>query len=182
MALLKLDRLGARERWGLGLALAFALVLLVDRLVVTMVTHRIRAVEGQMARESKELAYNRRVLRSKGPIEAEYERIEALLASGLPDSEAINQVMGEVDDLALGAGIDVKKREHRPSVASRGYTEFLVEINEFESSMANLLTFLHRVWETPGMLRVKRITVGPAGEEGVVEGSAVISKILISGG
>ena len=183
MALLKLDKLGARERWGLGIALVVVLVLLVDRLVVDMVANRIQSVRAQAVAEAKELDYNRRVLQTRGPIEAEYGRIEGLLASGLSDSEAIDEIKGEIDDLARETGVSLVSMEHRaPSGDTAGYREYVIEVRKFEGSMQSLLAFLHKVWETPGMMRARKVTVTPGSEEGMLQGSAVISKLLIGSG
>ncbi|MDP6631388.1 MAG: hypothetical protein QGH42_02815 [Kiritimatiellia bacterium] len=182
MAFLKLDRLGARERWGLGVALVFVLVLMVDRLVVGMVADRVSAVEAQTASDSKELDYNRGVLRSKGPTEAEYVRIEGMLASEMSDSEAIDVIKGEIDDLARETGVDLVSMEHRSPEPSAGYTEYVIEIRKLEASMEGLLSFLHRIWEAPGMMRVRKVMIGPGAEDGRVEGTVVVSKILIPTG
>ncbi len=182
MAFLKLDKFGARERWGLGLALVFVLVLMVDRLVVGMVAERVSAVEEQAATDSKELDYSHGVLKSKGPIEAEYGRIEALLRSGLSDSEVIDEIKGEIDDLARGAGVDLVSMEHRAPVPSPGFTEYVIEIRKLEASMESLLSFLHQVWQTPGMMRVRKVTIVPGADDERVEGTVVISKIMIPTG
>jgi len=179
MEILKLDKLGTRERWGLGLALVFVLVLLVDRLVVGMVADRVRAVEEQAATDAKELDYSHGVLRSKGPIEAEYARIEALLASDLSDSEVIDVIKGEIDDMARSAGVELISMEHRTPAASAGFTEYVIEIRKLDAPMESLLSFLHQVWQTPGMMRVRKVTIGPGADDERVEGTVVISKIMI---
>ncbi len=183
MAFLKLEKLRARERWGLGLALVFVLVLMVDRLVVGMVADRVETVEEQAAADAKELDYNRGVLRSKGPIEAEYSRIEALIASELSDSEEIDAIKAEIEDLAGSAGVAIIGRmEHRPPVTSAGSTEYVIDIREFEAPMAGLLSFLHQVWQTPGMMRVRKVAIAPSADDQRVEGTMVVSKIMIPTG
>lgn len=182
MALLKLDKLGARERVGLALALVCMLVLLVDRLVVGMVAGRVKAVTAQAAAESKELDYNRGVLKTQGPIAAEYARIEARLANALSDAEAIDQIKGRVDDLARAAGVELISMEHRSPLPAEGYTEYVIEIRKFEAPMDRLLDFLHDVWQTPGMMRVRKLTIAPGTDDATVEGSAIISTILIPTG
>ena len=179
MALLKLDKLGARERVGLGLALVCMLVLLVDRLVVGMVAGRIQAVAAQAAAESKELDYNRGVLKTQGPIAAEYARIEALLANELSDAEAIDKIKGQVDDLARASGVELISMEHRAPLPAEGYTEYVIEIRKFEAPMDHLLDFLHDVWQTPDMMRLRKLTIAPGADDTTVEGSAIISTILI---
>ena len=182
MALLKLDKLGARERVGLGVALACMLVLLVDRLVVGMVAGRVKAMAAQAAAESKELDYNRGVLKTQGPIAAEYARIEALLANELSDAEAIDKIKGQVDDLARASGVELISMEHRTPVPAEGYTEYVIEIRKFEAPMEHLLDFLHDVWQTPGMMRVRKLTIAPGADNSTVQGSAIISTILIPTG
>ncbi len=179
MALLKLDKLGPRERVGLGLALAFVLVLLVDRLVVGWVSERVRDIEAQAETDAKELSYNNSVLRAKGPIEAEYGRIEASLATRLSDSEAIDEIKGEIDDLARDSGVELVSMEHRGPVVNPGYTEYVIEIRKLEAPMEGLLNFLHRIWMSPGMMRVRKVTVGPGAGPDRVEGTVVISKLLV---
>lgn len=182
MALLKLDKLGRRERWGLGLALVFVVVLLVDRLVVGMVAERVGAVASQAATDAKELDYNHGVLRSKGPIEAEYSRIEAMLATPLSDSEAIDDIKGRIDDLAHETGVALVSMEHRTPRVASGYTEYVVEIRKLEAPMDSVLQFLHKIWASPGMMRVRKVTIGPGAEDGMVEGTVVVAQILIPTG
>jgi len=184
MALLKLDRLGARERWGLGVALVVLLVLLVDQLVISMVADRIQSVRAQAVTESKALYLNRQVLQTEGPITAQYEAIKQLLAGELSDAEAIEAMRGAIGDLADASGVSTpgSMKPRAPSGASEGYREYVIDIPKFQSSMESLLTFLHGVWVAPGMMRVKKLSITPSAEEGMIEGSLMISKLLIGDG
>jgi hypothetical protein len=84
--------------------------------------------------------------------------------------------------MARGAGVDLISMEHRSPVASAGFTEYVIEIRKLEASMEDLLSFLHQVWQTPGMMRVRKVTIGPGADDERVEGTVVISKLLIPTG
>ena len=113
MPKLSLEKLGPREKWGLGLAIGFVFVLLVDQVVVRAVTSRLDDLDALIEKQADELAYNTGVAEAAPAVEAEYAPIEGALASDLSESEAIDAITGEIDDVAQVSRLVLDSMEHR---------------------------------------------------------------------
>lgn len=177
----KLEKLAPREKWGLGLAALFLLVLITDRLVVQTVANRFQDLRIEEQNLTDQLAFASQVAAQKPAVQKAYEDVSGVLATARSDAETIDEMKGMLDLLAGESGlllVSMKHLEPRPAGTLR---EFIVDIGEFEGSMQAVMTFLHRVSQAPGLLRIARLTVSPAPRsDQPLKGSVLISKVMVA--
>ena len=177
MTLAFLSKLGARERLLLGLAGIVGLVLLADWLVVAPTAARTRALKAELDQAMGTLDYHRRVLQRQDVVSMAHEQVGDLIGRASAD-EAASLVTAEVDELALRMGVQLNRREAREPRKLSYCEEHIVDIGEFTAPLPNLVSFLHALHETPGMLRVPRLVVAPEKGTGRVKGSMVVTKVV----
>ena len=177
MMLSFLSRLGASERFLLGVAGIVGLVLLADWLVATPMIARTRALEAELEQALGKLEYNRRVLQRQASVSAAHEQVGDLIGRASTD-EAASIVTAEVDELAIRMGVELNRREAREPTRLSYCEEHIVDVGEFTAALPNLVSFLHALHETPGMLRVIRLKVAPEKGTGRLKGGMVVTKVV----
>lgn len=181
MAWLKLERLGWRERAGLSLAVACIVVFAADRLVVQPVLQRLRDLEDEIRREELGLAYNVRVLASEQRVAGQYDNVRDLLGSAPSTAQAIDEMKGQIDGLLSDAGVTLRAMEDRRTEGLTVCDEYSVDV-KFEAATKSLIRFLYELPRLPGTLRVSKLQIAAGREPGMVEGSMLISKLVIPPG
>lgn len=174
-----LNKLAPREKAGLVVALLCILGVLLDYLVVSRVVRAIDDVKAEIERESMELEYNVAVLSRKQSVERQYEGVSGILHEAAVAAEAIDRMKGEIDEIARNAGIAIISMEHREPKSSPNYDEYIVEVGKFESTMEQLVRFLHDLHVADGMLRVSQIKVSADEQGGPLTGSVLITKVMM---
>lgn len=177
-----LDRLGKLKGWGhvvLVLVAVLILVATIGGLAVRPIARTLADMDARIAEAEDALARNEDVLRWRDDIAAEYAAIETyLVASGSPAEEADNMA-AEIDRLLRAHDIDAPQMGGLRPREDDAYNEFSVEIKSFESDLPNLLQFLYQCHESPGLLRLSKMTLSPSRiEDGRVQGAMLITKVM----
>lgn len=182
----KLAKLGSREKLMLSLAGLSLLAVAAQYLVVQPVLRSFNEMESRI--EAQEDAYrtNQVFVAWEDDVLERYSAVSGKLGTVSKRAESIDDMKGQVDDLAQKAGVVVQSSDHRePNLASHAPCEtYFVEIKRFRADMKSLLSFLYELQAAPGMLRVVSLNLTPRREDGVFEGSMLITKVMIpaSGG
>jgi hypothetical protein len=176
----KLDKLGAREKVGLAVAFLCLALVLLDNVVVRPVLRRLQDLDVQIHDEQKGLRDNRRILQWEPSVSAAYERISGMLARTSSEASQSDEMKGEVDALARQAGVAIVSMKDRELQKQEFVEEYAVEIDEFEADITALLSFLHEIQKSPGMLRVVRLNVTPGKSRTTVKGSMLITKAMVA--
>jgi hypothetical protein len=174
-----LDRLGKRER---ALLLAMLLVLggvAVDGLLVRPMARRLAVLDAGIQAEESRLAYQDRVLESREAVRKRYEAARGLVGVASSPAAAIDDLKGEIDELARRHNIVLQAMDHRESKTDGASQEFWVEIGKCEAGVSDMVGLLCALRDSPGLLRVDRLTLGPAGSVDRVKGSMLISKVML---
>lgn len=182
MILDKLQKLGVREKVLMVMACIMIIGLIIDYGVVQPVIVQCDEMDDAVVQARLELRVYRDYLRMRQNIDKEYESNQGLLSESTEVSQDIDQLKGEVDQIAEGAGLTYDSMSHSDPVQmpESHYMEYLVTIGKYQTDMPNLLTFLRNIHQTPGMLRVTRLNVKPVKGSDKITGSIVISKVMIS--
>lgn len=180
MISLKFDRLSTREKFGLTLAAVFVFVALMRWVVAAPVLGVIQGMDDKIVELRSKLSVDASYVQQEPTIRAEYQKVKDLLGQTSSDAKAIDEMKGEIDDLARKHKVDVPSMEGRePRKKSYYYTEYFVEISSFESDTKDLLEFLKSVQDAPGMMRVVRLSVGPTRSATRVKGMMLLAKIML---
>jgi len=152
MILDKLVKLAPREKIGIAIALVIVMGVFVDRLAVRPVVGRISELQAGITGESDKLEYSLRVLAMKG----------------------------QIDELSRQSGVNLASWEEGAPGKALSCDEYSVAVREFEARESDLLDFLHELRVSPGLLRVDDLKFSPDKEKGVIKGSMLITKVMIS--
>lgn len=178
----KLDKLGIREKIGLGVAVFCVFALVVEKLVVQSLAAKYRAWEAEIKALEVTVAIDRQDLQSRDAVTREYEGLGDVLGTVTSQDEAITGLKGEIDDVARRTGVSLQSMEHREPVKMGWGEEYAVVVGSFEADIKNLLTFLYELQKSPGMLRVNKLTVNPGKNKGAVKGAMSITKVMVPAG
>jgi len=179
MILQKLEKLGPREKLGLAIATILVSALLADGLVIKTVANVFKELDADIENEQNGLAYNRRLEEGQPGVSAKYQAVKDLLGEAPSSAEAIDEMKGQIDELARRAGLDIVSMAHREPRKRNFCVEHSVEVGEFEGDLAKMLRFLHELRKLPGMLRVAQLSVTPDKSRGLLKGSMLITKVMI---
>lgn len=178
MKLLALERLGGREK-GFLLAMACVCLLFVlDLLFVRPMQARLSGLDSEIDLRRKEMEAQAAVLSEEAAVAHEYESVRGMIGLAPSTASAVDEMKGEIDELARKNGVVLQSMEHREGSKSAACQEFLVEIGKCESGFQDLLRFIAAVQDSQGLLRVERVTMAPAIADRV-KGSILISKAMI---
>jgi len=176
-----LGRLPARERFWLGVAVAFIFLLIVDQFVVRSVARDLQRMDVDIAILENRVEHNRKVLQLEDSVETQYEQVSDLIGESGPEQEAIEALKGTVDEMANKTGVGLKSMQHLAPDPLDFLTTYFVDVSEFATDSLNLMNFLHEVQTVPGMLRIRRLVVNAQDTSTRVKGSVVISKVMTKG-
>jgi len=180
MILDKLVKLAPREKIGIAIALVIVMGVFVDRLAVRPVVGRISELQAGITGESDKLEYSLRVLAMKDDVEKEYDRVIKLIHVASSSAEAIDAMKGQIDELSRQSGVNLASWEEGAPGKALSCDEYSVAVREFEARESDLLDFLHELRVSPGLLRVDDLKFSPDKEKGVIKGSMLITKVMIS--
>ena len=175
----KLKNLTVREQTGLSLAGLSLLAVALNYGVAAPLVRYLKRIDAEFRLEQQNLKVARSVADLDADVAGKYESSRGLLETTVSPSEAIDDVKGQIDDLAKRSCLSVNAMDHREPVSGQGMDTYLVEIGQFEADMKNLLQFLHEIRVAPGLLRVEKLTFSTDPEKGLLKGSVLISKAMV---
>ncbi len=176
-----LAKLSEREKIGLMVAGISLFLWLVNQVVVLGLEKRLNELGRDIEKKENESRYSKCVLQGMSNITKEYEEssVEMPRAPLSAKTTIMDELMGQVYDLAVQAGISEPATKHHEPVITKYYVEYAVELNGFQAEMPNLVRFLHLAQTAPGMLRVSLLTLSPGKTKSQVTGSILLSKIVM---
>ena len=176
------DKLSAREKAGFLVAGLFMLALVMDWAIVQPVLGKLKILNLKINMESIRLEYNLRIKDMEPDVEREYGEISGLINASISPDETINELKGEIDELARMNGIELGSIDHREPqkvpFCEKICEEYTVEIGRFEAKQSNLIKFLNNLKNKPGLLRVVKLSIAPSKSADSVTGSMLITKIV----
>jgi hypothetical protein len=175
----KIGKLRPRERVVLGLAAIVLLGLAADMFAVRPVLRALAAMDADIAEADAALQANENILALRESITTEYAAVEAYLTAGGSPAEEADLMAADIDALVRGHAIEVPSMGGLRPVETEAYTIFAVEIRNYECDAAALLRFLYACDESPGLLRVTKMTLAPSpAADGRVQGAMLITKVM----
>lgn len=179
MKLLALERLATREKYLLLGMVVVCVLLAVDFLFVRPVALSIARLENEVTVKKEKIREQRVVLASEAAVAREYESVRGVIGVAASPAAAIDEMKGEIDELARKYGVVLQSMDHREGAKRSACQEFYVEIGKCEAGFQDVLKFLCAVQDSHGLLRVERINLAPAGAGDRVKGAILISKAMI---
>ncbi len=175
---LHLSSLPLREQALLTLGCCFMVALAADRLVVAPMLVRLDRLDTEFRMDQEQLRSNRMVLQLETPVAEAYAAVRDRIGASGPETEAIELLKGNLDELARRSGISLRAMQHSEPVRSEFLVTYTVEVSDFSGEMVNLLAFFKALHEFPGMLRVARLRMTANTESSIVGGAMVVTKVM----
>ncbi|MCX7590814.1 MAG: hypothetical protein N2255_04215 [Kiritimatiellae bacterium] len=179
----RFGRLRAREKFGAVLAGLFLLGVVVDRAVVRPVRKGFGRLDAEIVSEKAALDLATQVAEQEKILTAEFEKARSYLERAAERGAAVHRLKEQIARLEKETGVNIlsiEDREIREPAQGRSYDVIAVEIGRFEARMQDLLKFLGRLQNEPGLLRVTNLNLNPVrGSVGQVRGSMLITKVTI---
>lgn len=181
MILDRLQKLAGREQAALGLAVACVFAVIADYALVEPMRAMAKELDVEIRIAERKLEYNLGYVKDSDKVAKSFESVKGLLGEASQESADIENLKGEVDGLAGDVGFGYESMSHQPAVRGDGgaYTEYFVKIGKFEADVDVLLSFMHELRVSSGMLRVAELKVAPGAKENSVKGTIVVSKVMI---
>lgn len=176
----KFQKLSARERGLLALAVAAVLAAFANFLVVQPTVVRFKEIDKEIEDKTVLRERNAVMLEDQALVEEEFRAASALLKMwGPSSSEEIEVLKAKVGDLAGEAGVVLDSINHREPTRIGHCDRYVIEISRFEARIPDLLRFLHVLSDGEGMLRIGRLTFKPRQKSDKVEGALAITRVAL---
>jgi len=173
----RLSQLPQREQLGLGIACAALLLLAADHFVVKPVSWKLKQLDVKIKMAEEQVDKNRKSLQYAESVEKQYAQVKDLIGVSKSDQEGLDFV-GFIDDMAPRNGVSVKSRKLQTAPPSDYLETYFVTIGGFESETVALINFLNEIESSPGLLRVKKLSISSQAPNDMLKGSLVISKAM----
>ena len=173
----RLSRLDGREKFGLLVVVLAIVLLILDWAVIRPINTRCRALDVDIERESKALAYQESVLQAGPQVDRQFTDIRERLGTAMPPAEALEVMKGEIDRLAQESEVSLIATKHRDPRHAEFYDEYALDIGDFETDEEGVARFLHAIMTAPGTFRVTRLKIAPDNTGKRVKGSMTVTKV-----
>jgi len=173
------DKLSRKEKIGISLALGFIVVAFFDRLIVSPIRARIRQINQNIQISEKQLSHDLRNVRLQDQIAQEYEQYVGYVQRSGSDEEEVAKILGEIESLSRQAGIYLVDMKPQTPKNIDFYKEYTIEI-EVEGEITPMTKFLHRLYASPQLMRIKKLRLNSKNEgDSMLKSSMVITKVLL---
>jgi hypothetical protein len=173
-----LARLSKREKFILYGTLLFGFLMLLDRMIIYPVFHRMEYLDQEIKRREYNIRKNMHILAQKDRILSESARYAPFLSNLKSEEEEVTSLLKEVEELANKASVylvDLKPSGSKDIGTSKKY---LVALN-CEAQMEQIVNFMYSIENSNKLLMIEKYQITPKSKESsVAKCSLSISKIV----
>lgn len=159
-----LGRRSKRERLVLYWTIFFVFLTLVDRLVFSPLTARIRFLNKEI--EAKETAITQalHMLGQKERILSESAKYAVFLAAAKSEEEQFTIILKEIESLANKASVYIIDMKPGGVRAEESFKQFMANVN-CEGEMAQLVRFMYDIESSSKMITIEKYQLSPKSPE-----------------
>ena len=172
-------RLSKREKLIFYGAAFFISLTVLDRLIVSPVSQKIKLLDTQIKEKEDTIKNNIELLARKDRIIAESKKYSSFLNSAQSQEELVTSVLKEIESLANKSSvylIDIKPAGFKDSGTVR---EYAVSLN-CEAQMEQLVEFMYTIENSNQLLAIDKYQLSPkAKESSLARCSMTVSKITM---
>lgn len=174
-----LNKLSKKEKVGLGIAVAFALLASFDRVIVEPINDRIQQINREINISEKQLGRDLRNLNQKEVITEEYQKYIQYVKKVGSDEEEVAKILVDIEELARKSRVYLVNIKPQSSKEIDFYKEYTIEIN-IEGEMEPIMNFLYHLNSSAQLLRAEKLRFNlGAKDSSIIKVSVLITKILI---
>lgn len=173
-------RLSTKEKIGLGLGMAFALLALFDRIVIGPMSQKFHHLNQEIRLAELDLCRDMRTLDEKEAVTKEFQDYARYVKQMGSDEEEMARFLREVENLANKSSVNLLDVKPQMPQSKDLQKQFTVEI-EAEGDMPAIIMFLHQLNTSDCLLRSEKITLKLIQKEkNILRASILVTKIVIS--
>jgi nucleoside diphosphate kinase len=155
---------------------------LVDRLVYYPIVNRFRELDQEILLQEKLRITNWRHLAAGGAVRKAYSAYDGYALIAGSDEEEMASLLNEIEGLARKTGLSLVNVKPKPLTKEKVWKQYPVEI-EVETEWASLIKFIHGLYTSKYLLRVKHLRLMPKGKRNTrVRGYLIVNKSVIQEG
>lgn len=174
-----ISRMSVKEKIGGVAALAFLLLVFVDRMVVDPVNLRMRQLNQEINIGEKKLAQYLRYMNQKGIVTNDYRKYEKFVKKSGSDEEEQTKILGEIEELARKTKVSMANMKPLPPRSVDFYRTYEISI-EVEGDMEAIVDFLYAIGNSAQLLRAEKVRINLKEKESpVVKGYLSVTKVVM---
>lgn len=155
---------------------------LVDRLVYYPIVNRFKELDQEILLQEKQLRINLRNLAARETVLKAYSAYNGYALAAGSDEEEVASLLNEIEGLARKTGLSLVNVKPKPLTKKEFWKQYPVEI-EVETEWAPLLKFIHGLYSSKYLLRIKHLRLMPTGRRTTrVKGYLIVNKSVIQKG
>ncbi|TBR17344.1 hypothetical protein EPO66_02900 [bacterium] len=174
-----IGRMSKREKAVFYAAVIFVSVMILDRIVISPITGKMRALDNEIRQKETSIKKNLHILAQKDRILMEGAKYAMFLNSSKSEEEEMTSLLKEIENIANKASvylIDMKPVGVKTSGLAQRYEISL----SCEGQMEQIVDFMYGIESSRELLVISRYQVSPKSRESsVAKASLAISKVVI---
>ncbi|MDD5729625.1 MAG: hypothetical protein PHN57_00640 [Candidatus Omnitrophica bacterium] len=171
--------LSKREKAVFYLAVIFLSITLVDRLIISPVSLKMKALDKQIKEKEENIVRDLHILAQKDKILAESVKNAPYVGKAKSEEELTTDILKEIENITSKSAVylvDMKPAGVKNIGSSKKY---LVNL-DCEASMDQLIDFMYTIENTSKLLTIEKYDIAPRSEESnTMKVSMSISKMVI---
>jgi hypothetical protein len=174
-----LAHLSKKEKLILYAALIFVSLAFLDRMVINVISSKIKALNKEITTRDSEIKNYLKILAQKNKIEIQRANYSSYLGKAKSENEEVTLFLKEVEGLANKAQIyliDLKPAAMKEEGSAK---KFLLNLN-CEGKMEQIVTFMYSIETSNKLLTIDKYQINPKSKDSnLAKCSMVISKLII---
>ena len=176
------SKLSKREKTIVYAAALVVFFASVDRLVYYPVVNRFKELDQEILLLENQVKDNRSNLAERESVLKTYSVYDGYALSAGSDEEEVAYLLNEIEVLARKTGLSLVNVKPKPLTKAEYWKKYPVEV-EVETEWVPLIKFIHGLYSSKYLLRVKHLRLMPKGRRSTrVKGYLVIDKSVIQKG
>jgi hypothetical protein len=177
----RLSKLTKRERTGLLIVAAIALVAAIHFLVWRPLAGAFARYDEEIEKLGSKVARNLKILTpaSTNAVLSDYRKYGECIRKRASTAEENSGMLTEIESLASQSGVALAATKPREPRIEDYYEEYAVEI-DVESTPKELVRFLYGLEQSTQLLRAQRLTLDAkaGGDAGRIKGGLMVTKVV----
>lgn len=161
------SRLSQRERIVLYGAAFFVSLTLIDRMIISPISGKLKALDDEIKQKRQEIARASAIVSQKEKISRANDNLSAYKTGSLPGEEEMTSLLKEIEVMANKSSvylIDLKPAGSRGSGLVKRY---LISLN-CEAQMEQLVDFMYNIESSSRLLTIEKYQISPKSKESSV--------------
>jgi Pilus assembly protein, PilO. len=172
-------RLSQREKLILYVTVSIVSLMVLDRLIISPLFHRMRSSDEMLVHKIAEIKKNIHILSQKDRILKEGAKYYALMRSLESEQEQVTVILKEIEKIANNSSVylvDMKPGDVKNLGTSKKY---IINLS-CEAQMEQLASFMYNIESSDKLLTIEKYQISPkAAESSVATCSMSITKMVI---